>query len=146
VQPLNDANRFLHSRNGRNDTHEFTDIFIKRPVLATVVSLLILVLGLRSINLLPVREYPKTQNAGGKCHHRLYRADSGPGVRLHHHTAGKLHCPGNGIDYLTSSSSQSVSTITANMRLNYDANTALAEINTKVNAVLNSCPRNRSNR
>src|SRR5664280_3577391 len=42
---------------------KFTDIFIKRPVLATVLSLLILVLGLRSINLLPVRQYPVTQNA-----------------------------------------------------------------------------------
>jgi multidrug efflux pump len=41
----------------------FTDIFIRRPVLATVVSLLILVLGLRSIGLLPIREYPETQNA-----------------------------------------------------------------------------------
>ena len=41
----------------------FTDLFIKRPVLSTVVSLAILVLGLRSINLLPVREYPETQNA-----------------------------------------------------------------------------------
>ena len=41
----------------------FTDIFIRRPVLATVISLLILVLGLRSIGLLPVRQYPATQNA-----------------------------------------------------------------------------------
>jgi multidrug efflux pump len=39
----------------------FTDIFVRRPVLSTVVSLLILVLGLRSINLLPVRQYPETQ-------------------------------------------------------------------------------------
>ncbi len=42
---------------------QFTDIFIKRPVLATVISLLILVLGLRSINSLPVMQYPFTQNA-----------------------------------------------------------------------------------
>ena len=41
----------------------FTDLFIRRPVLATVVSLLILVLGLRSANLLPVREYPHIENA-----------------------------------------------------------------------------------
>jgi multidrug efflux pump len=41
----------------------FTDIFIRRPVLATVVSLLILVLGLRSIDRLPVRQYPETQSA-----------------------------------------------------------------------------------
>ncbi|HEX5463682.1 MAG TPA: efflux RND transporter permease subunit, partial [Burkholderiales bacterium] len=42
---------------------KFTDIFIKRPVLATVISLLILVLGLRALNLLPVTQYPKTENA-----------------------------------------------------------------------------------
>ncbi|MFN7098706.1 MAG: efflux RND transporter permease subunit, partial [Gammaproteobacteria bacterium] len=41
----------------------FTDIFIKRPVLATVVSLLILVLGLRALMSLPIRQYPFTQNA-----------------------------------------------------------------------------------
>ena len=120
---------------------KFTDIFIKRPVLATVVSLLILVLGLRSINLLPVREYPKTQNAVVNVTTVYTGAD--PDL-----VSGFITTPlensiaqANGIDYLTSSSSQSVSTITANMRLNYDANTALAEINTKVNAVLNQLPK-----
>jgi len=72
----------------------FTDIFIRRPVLATVVSLLILVLGLRSINLLPVREYPATPECGGDCNNRLYRRRSRIGIRFHHHTAGKLHCSG----------------------------------------------------
>jgi len=41
----------------------FTDIFIRRPVLATVVSLLILVLGFRAIDMLPIRQYPSTQSA-----------------------------------------------------------------------------------
>ncbi|HSW70369.1 MAG TPA: efflux RND transporter permease subunit, partial [Gammaproteobacteria bacterium] len=41
----------------------FTDLFIKRPVLATVVSLFILALGLRSIGSLPIRQYPFTENA-----------------------------------------------------------------------------------
>jgi multidrug efflux pump len=120
---------------------KFTDIFIKRPVLATVLSLLILVLGLRSINLLPVREYPKTQNAVVNVTTVYTGAD--PDL-----VSGFITTPlensiaqANGIDYLTSSSSQSVSTITANMRLNYDANVALAEINTKVNAVLNQLPK-----
>lgn len=120
---------------------KFTDIFIKRPVLATVLSLLILVLGLRSISLLPVREYPKTQNAVVKVTTIYTGAD--PEL-----VSGFITTPlensiaqANGIDYLISSSTQSMSTITANMRLNYDANVALSEINTKVNAVLNQLPR-----
>ena len=119
----------------------FTDLFIKRPVLATVVSLLILVLGLRSIGLLPVRQYPLTQNAVVTVQTVYYGAD--PEL-----VAGFITTPlensiaqANGIDYLTSSSRQSVSTIQANLRLNYDPNKALTEINTKVNAVLNQLPR-----
>jgi multidrug efflux pump len=119
----------------------FTDIFIRRPVLATVVSLLILVLGLRSIGLLPIREYPETQNAVVTVSTVYYGAD--PSL-----IAGFITTPlensiaqANGIDYLTSSSTLGVSTIQANLRLNYDTNKALTEINTKVNAVLNQLPR-----
>ncbi len=120
---------------------KFTDIFIRRPVLATVVSLLILVLGLRSIDLLPVREYPATQNAVVTVTTIYTGAD--PEL-----VSGFITTPlensiaqANGIGYLTSSSSQSMSNITANMRLNYDANKALTEINTKVNAVINQLPK-----
>jgi multidrug efflux pump len=118
----------------------FTDIFVERPVLATVVSLLILVLGLRSLSMLPVRQYPYTENAVVTVSTVYTGAD--PSV-----VAGFITTPlenaiaqANGIDYLTSSSSQSVSTISANLRLNYDPNKALSEINTKVNAVLNQLP------
>jgi len=119
----------------------FTDIFIRRPVLSTVVSLAILVLGLRSINLLPVREYPETQNAVVTVMTVYTGAD--PAL-----VSGFITTPlensiaqAGGIDYLTSSSTQSVSTITATLRLNYDANKALTEINTKVNAVVNQLPK-----
>ena len=119
----------------------FTDIFIRRPVLATVVSLLILVLGLRSIGLLPIREYPETQNAVVTVSTVYTGAD--PSL-----VSGFITTPlensiaqANGIDYLTSSSTQSLSTIQANLRLNYDSNKALTEINTKVNAVLNQLPK-----
>ncbi len=128
-------------RDGENLLMKFTDIFINKPVLAVVVSLLILVLGLRSINLLPVRQYPKTQNAVITVSTIYTGAD--PEL-----VSGFITTPlensiaqANGIDYLTSKSTQSMSTITANMRLNYDANVALSEINTKVNAVLNQLPR-----
>lgn len=119
----------------------FTDLFIKRPVLATVVSLLILVLGLRSVGLLPVRQYPEIQNAVVTVSTVYTGAD--PAL-----VAGFITTPlensiaqANGIDYLTSSSAQSLSTIQATLRLNYDPNKALTEINTRVNAVLNQLPK-----
>lgn len=120
----------------------FTDFFIKRPVLATVISLLILVLGIRSIFSLPIRQFPFTQNAVVSVTTTYTGAE--PDI-----VAGFITTPlensiaqANGIDYLTSSSTQSLSTIQANLRLNYDPNKALSEINTKVNAVLNQLPKN----
>lgn len=120
----------------------FTDLYIKRPVLATVISLLILALGLRSLGLLPVRQYPYTENAIITISTTYVGAD--PDV-----VAGFITTPlensisqANGIDYMTSASSQSVSTITVNLKLNYDPERALADITTKVNAVLNQLPKN----
>jgi multidrug efflux pump len=119
---------------------KFTDIFIRRPVLATVVSLLILVIGLRSMNLLKVREYPETQNAVVTVSTTYFGAD--PGL-----VAGFITTPlenaisqAEGIDYLTSKSTQGVSNIQANLILNYDSNKALTEITTKVNSVVNQLP------
>jgi len=119
---------------------KFTDIFIERPVLATVVSLTLLVLGLRSIGLLPVLQYPRTQNAVVTVTTTYVGAD--PSL-----VAGFITTPlensiaqANGIDYMSSISRQSVSTITAALRLNYEVDKALTEINTKVNAVLNQLP------
>src|SRR6266516_1248644 len=119
---------------------KFTDIFIERPVLATVVSLTIFVLGLRSIGLLPVLQYPRTQNAVVTVTTFYVGAD--PAL-----VAGFITAPlensiaqANGIDYMSSVSRQSVSTITIALRLNYEVDKALTEINTKVNAVLNQLP------
>jgi multidrug efflux pump len=119
---------------------KFTDIFIRRPVLATVVSLLLLVLGLRSLGLLPVLQYPHTENAVVTVSTTYYGADASV-------VAGFITTPlenaiaqAQGIDYMTSTSLQGLSTITANLRLNYDSNKALTEINTKVNSVLNQLP------
>src|SRR5437762_2457087 len=107
---------------------KITDIFIRRPVLATVVSLMILVLGLRSMGSLPIRQYPFTQNAVVTVATTYTGAD--PAL-----IAGFITTPlensiaqANGIDYLTSTSNQSISVIQANLRLNYDPNKALTEI------------------
>src|SRR5260221_7878509 len=119
----------------------FTDIFIKKPVLATVVSLVILVIGLRAALSLPVRQYPRTENAVVTVTTAYYGAD--PDV-----VAGFITQPleaaiaqANGIDYITSNSSNSLSTITANLRLNYDYNRAVTEITSKISSVLNRLPR-----
>jgi multidrug efflux pump len=118
----------------------FTDIFIRRPVLAIVVSLMILVLGLKSMTSLPILQYPRTQNAIVTVSTTYYGAD--PAI-----VAGFITTPlenavaqANGIDYMTSTSQSGTSTITINLRLNYDSGKALTEISTKVNSVLNQLP------
>ncbi|WP_420133254.1 efflux RND transporter permease subunit [Rhodopseudomonas sp.] len=118
----------------------FTDIFIRRPVLAIVVSLMILVLGLRAMSGMPILQYPRTQNAIVTVTTSYPGAD--PDV-----VAGFITQPlenavaqANGIDYMTSTSTTGTSTISINLRLNYDTGKALTEINTKVNSVLNQLP------
>jgi multidrug efflux pump len=118
----------------------FTDIFIKRPVLAMVVSLLILVLGLRSLFGLPVNQYPKTQNAIVTISTAYYGADAATIAGFITQPLEAAIAQAQGIDYLSSSSSSGVSTITATLRLNYDANRALTEINTQVSSVKNQLP------
>jgi multidrug efflux pump len=119
---------------------KLTDIFIRRPVLASVVSLLILVLGLRALGTLQVLQYPQTQNAVVTINTIYYGAD--PSV-----VAGFITTPlenavaqANGIDYMTSTSTSGVSTILVYLRLNYDADKALTEINTKISSVLSQLP------
>ncbi len=118
----------------------FTDLFIRRPVLASVVSLMILVLGIRAAFMLPILQYPRTQNAVVTVSTTYYGAD--PDI-----VAGFITTPlenaiaqADGIDYMTSTSQNGTSTITINLRLNYDSNQALSQINTKVNSVLNQLP------
>src|SRR6476660_9120584 len=117
-----------------------TDLFVKKPVLATVVSLLILVLGLRAALSLPIRQYPHTENAVVTVTTAYFGAD--PDV-----VAGFITQPlenaiaqANGIDYITSASSNSLSTIKVNLQLNYDYNRAVTEITSKISSVLNRLP------
>jgi len=119
---------------------KFTDIFVRRPVLASVVSLAILVLGLRSFSSLQVLAYPKTENGVVTISTAYPGADP-------ESIAGFITTPietavaqANGIDYMTSVSQNSVSTITVNLRQNYDTSKAASEINIKVNSVLNQLP------
>jgi multidrug efflux pump len=119
---------------------KFTDIFIRRPVLASVVSLVILVVGLRSFSSLQVRAYPKTENG------IVTISTSFPGANPDA-IAGFITTPleaavaqANGIDYMTSTSQSSTSTITVHLRQNYDTEKAAAQISIKVNSILNQLP------
>jgi len=118
-----------------------TDVFIKRPTLAIVISLFILAFGLRSMIQLSVRQFPFTQNAVVTVTTIYTGAD--PEL-----IAGFITTPlensiaqATGIDYLISNSTQGKSTIQANLKLNYDPNKAVSDINTKINAVLHLLPK-----
>ncbi len=118
----------------------FTDLFIKRPVLALVVNLVILIAGIQSIRSLNVRQYPRSENASVTVT-TVYVGASAELVR------GFITAPleraiaaADGIDYIQSASKLGLSTITVRLKLNYDANKALAEISSKVDQVRNDLP------
>src|SRR3990167_6491445 len=121
---------------------QFTDLFIKRPVLATVISLLILALGLRSIGSLPVMQYPFTENAQITITTTYTGADPADVAAFITTPIENSVAQVTGIDYMTSSSTPGTSTIVVNLLLNYDALKALTNVNTQVNAILNQLPKN----
>src|SRR5215470_15616522 len=119
---------------------KFTDIFVQRPVLSLVLSMLILVLGMRAIFQLPVNQYPQTENATVTISTTYYGADAATVAGFITQPLEAAISQAQGIEYLSSSSSTGVSIITATLRLNYDSNRALTEINTKVSSVRNQLP------
>jgi multidrug efflux pump len=118
----------------------FTDLFIRKPVVAMVVSLLILVLGLRSVFNLPVNQFPRTEHAVVTVSTAYYGADAATVGGFITQPLESSIAQAQGIDYLSSTSVNGVSIITATLRLNYSGNKALTEITTRVNAVKNQLP------
>ncbi|MGD9330957.1 MAG: efflux RND transporter permease subunit [Desulfobacterales bacterium] len=117
-----------------------TDIFIKRPVLATVVSLVITIVGLQALLTLNVRQYPRSENASVTVS-TIYVGASAELVRGFITTPlERAIAAADGIDYIASESSQGVSTITARLELNADAIKALSEISSKVDQVRGDLP------
>ncbi|MEM7541542.1 MAG: efflux RND transporter permease subunit [Pseudomonadota bacterium] len=110
----------------------FTEIFIRRPVLASVVSLLIVVLGLRAISILEVRQYPETENTLVTVRTTYPGASSELVKGFITTPLQQAIAEASGIDYMKSSSRAGVSTIEIFMELNYDANDAVSEIQAKV--------------
>src|SRR6267143_5400157 len=118
----------------------FTDLFIRRPVLAVVVNLVILIAGLQSIRTLAVRQYPRSDIAVVKVS-TVYVGASADLVRGFITTQiERVIASADGIDYMESSSGQAVSTITVHLKLNYDTNAALTQIQAKVAQVRNDLP------
>ena len=118
----------------------FTDLFIRRPVLALVVSLVIVIAGLQAISSLNVRQYPRSDIASVTVT-TVYVGASADLVRGFITTPlERAIAAADGIDYLQSQSTQGVSTITARLKLNYDSNKALSEISSKVNQVRGDLP------
>jgi multidrug efflux pump len=118
----------------------FTDIFIKRPVLSTVVSLLILLVGVRSIMEMEIREYPLLESTKVTVTTAYPGASSELIQGFITQPLQQAIAEAKGIDFLSSSSTQGFSTIEAQMELNYDANDALAEIQSKVASQRNALP------
>lgn len=117
-----------------------TDVFIKKPVLALVVNIIILAIGWRSIDSLPVRQYPRIESTSIVIT-TAYIGASAETVR------GFLTTPIeravsqiDGIDYIESSSTAGVSMITVRLRLNHNSNDALAEISARLNQVRSELP------
>jgi multidrug efflux pump len=119
---------------------KITDLFIRRPVIAIVVNLIIVIAGAQAIRSLNVRQYPRSENATVT----VTTAYVGANAQL---VRGFITTPlerviaaADGIDYIESDSKQNVSTIRAHLRLNYDANRALSEISSKVDQVRRDLP------
>ncbi len=119
---------------------KFTDLFIKRPVLAICVNLVILIAGLQSIRSLSVRQYPRSDIAVVQVS-TVYVGANADLVRGFITTPlERVIASADGIDYMESSSAQGISTITVHLKLNYDTNAALTQIQAKVAQVRNDLP------
>ena len=117
-----------------------TDLFIRRPVLAIVVSLVILIAGLQSIRSLSVRQYPRSDIAIVRVTTVYVGANAGLVRGFITTPLERVIASADGIDYIESSSAQGASTITVHLKLNYDTNAALTQVQAKVAQVRNNLP------
>ncbi len=117
-----------------------TDLFIRRPVVATVVNLLILLAGYQAIRVLNVRQYPRSDIAVISVQTTYVGANADLVRGFITTPLERVIASADGIDYLESQSAQSLSTISAHLKLNYDVNAALTQIQAKVAQVRNDLP------
>src|SRR5256714_1569907 len=118
----------------------FTDLFIKRPVLALVVSFVILIAGLQAMRTINVRQYPRSDIAAITITTVYVGADAELVRGLITTPLERAIAAADGIDYIQSQSKQGQSVITVRLKLNYDANKALSDISSKVDAIRRDLP------
>src|SRR5437868_3191841 len=118
----------------------FTDLFIKRPVLALVVSFVILIAGLQAIKTINVRQYPRSDIAAIAITTVYVGADAELVRGFITTPLERAIAAADGIDYIQSQSKQGQSVITVRLKLNYDANKALSDISSKVDAIRRDLP------
>ena len=119
---------------------KITDLFIKRPVLAICVNLVILIAGIQAIRSLSVRQYPRSDIAVVEVS-TIYVGANADLVRGYITTPlERVIAAADGIDYMESQSAQGISTIDVHLKLNYDTNAALTQIQAKVAQVRNDLP------
>ena len=118
----------------------FTDLFIRKPVLALVVNIVILIVGIVAYTKLNTRQYPRSDSAVVSVT-TIYFGASADTVRGYITTQlERSISSADGIDYIESSSSAGISQINVYLRLNYDTNAALAQISSKIDQVKNQLP------
>jgi multidrug efflux pump len=117
-----------------------TDLFIRRPVLALVVSLVIVIAGLQAVRTLNVRQYPRSENAAVTVTTVYVGADADLVRGFVTTPLERAIAAADGIEYMESQSSLGLSTISVRLRLNYDSTKALAEIGSKVDQVRRDLP------
>ena len=118
----------------------FTDIFIRRPVLAWVVNILIILGGYQALHSLNVRQYPKSDISVIKITTAYYGADADLVRGFITTPLEQSIASAEGIDYMSSESLLGSSIISVHLKLNYDPNAAMTQVQTKVNQVRNQLP------
>ena len=119
---------------------KFTDLFVKRPVLAIVINLVILIAGIQAVRSLSVRQYPRSDIAVIQVS-TVYVGANADLVRGFVTTPiERVIASADGIDYMESTSSQGLSTISVHLKINYDTTSALTQVQAKVAQVRNDLP------
>lgn len=119
---------------------KLTDLFIRRPVIAIVVNLVIVIAGLQAVGSLTVRQYPRSENATIQVSTAYIGADADLVRGFITTPLERAIAEASGIDFIQSQSTQGLSIITARLELNYDSTKALAEISSKVDQVRGDLP------
>jgi multidrug efflux pump len=122
------------------DIVTFTDLFIRRPVLAVVVNLVIIIAGLQAVRTLNVRQYPKLESATVTVRTAYVGANADLVRGFITTPLERAIAAADGIDYIESQSVQGLSTISVRLKLNFSAGNALADISARVNQVRADLP------